>query len=130
MEGNYEVRFGNRVVGSVCVQRQGLYFRFRCHCILSGDVICRLRVQCGETLQDLGILVPVEDGFGLDTKLPAKKLGSGCPEFTLVPKQQKVSSLFAPVYPEEPFAYIEKIKQGFLIRKGSITGICIKESGR
>ena len=130
MEGNYEVWFGNRVTGSVRVQRQGLYYRFCCRCTLSGDVICRLRVQCGNADEDLGILVPMGDTFGTDTVLPVKRLGDGTLKFTLVPKNAAVSLLIAPVYPEEPFAYIERLKDAFLVRKGNRLNIGIKEPGR
>lgn len=130
MDGSYEVHFGKRTVGNVTVQRQGLYYRFSCVCELSGDVLCRLQVTCGSTHLDLGILVPVGKGFGLDTRVPAKQLRHGKPEFTLVPKQAAVSELFVPVYPEEPFAYIGKLKDAFLTRSGKQLGICIKEPGR
>ena len=130
MDGCYEVRFGNQTMGTAEIRRQGLYYRISCICRLSGDVVCRLRVTCGNTYQDLGILVPVDGGFGLVTRIPAKRLGAGMPEFTLIPKQAAVSSLFVPVYPEEPFAYIGKLKDAFLVRKGEQLGICIKEPGR
>lgn len=130
LNGSYQVQFGNRTVGTVNVQRQGLYYRFFCTCSLSGDVVCRLRVTCENSHLDLGILVPVKDGFGLDTRIPVKRLGIGDPKFSLVPKQAAISELFVPVYPEEPFAYIGKLKEAFLTRRGAQLGICIKEPGR
>jgi len=129
LNGSYAVQFGNRTVGNVTVRRQGLYYRFCCSCQLSGDVLCRLLVSCGNAQQDLGILVPMEEGFGLDTKIPVKRLGEGRPEFTLLPKQSAISTLFVPVYPEEPFAYIAKLKDAFLSKNENQIGICIKEPG-
>ena len=126
MDGSYKVHFGKRTVGNVTVQRQGLYYRFSCVCELSGDVLCRLQVTCGSTHLDLGILVPVGKGFGLDTRVPAKQLSYGKPEFTLVPKQTAVSELFVPVYPEEPFAYISRLKKGYLARKDGKLGIVLE----
>ena len=130
MEGNYEVRFGNRIVGTVKAERRGLYYQFSCRCSLSGDVICRLKVRCGEMEQDLGILVPMEGTFGLEKMLPAKYLGQGIPEFTLGAKGESASRLCSPVYPEEPFAYIEQLKDAFLVRSEDRVGLCIKEPGR
>ena len=130
MEGKNDVRFGNRIVGTVRVYRQGLYYRFCCRCSLSGDVICRLKVRCGEREQDLGILVPMEGGFGLEKMLPAKYLGEGSLEFYLGAKGEFTSRLYSPIYPEEPFAYIEQLKDAFLIGSDGRMAICIKEPGR
>ena len=122
MEGNYEVTFAGQPVGKVQVQRQGLYSRFVCRCRLSGDVICRLWVYCGDKSENLGVVVPGGDGFGLDKKLPVKHLGEGKLEFTLGPKHEKRGT-FVPIYPEEPFAYIERLKEGFLERKNGQMGV-------
>lgn len=130
MQENYDVRFGNRVVGNVCVQKQGLYYSFCCRCVLSGDVICRLQVQSAKTKIDLGILVPIGHGFGLDTKIPVKRLDKESVEFIIVPKHIKSPGMLVPVYPEEPFAYIGKLKDAFLVKKGDGMHICIKEPGR
>jgi hypothetical protein len=80
--------------------------------------------------ENLGILVPYGDIFGLDTQIPSKRLVGGIPEFTLIPKHSYVSELFLPVFPEEPFAYIEKLKNAYLERKGNQLGIAIKEPGQ
>ncbi len=125
MEGNYAVRLGTDRIGKVNVQRKGLYYQFACRCRLSGTGVFRLRISCGGKQEDLGILVPIEDGFGLDTKIPAKRLGEGEPEFTLIPKHEMRQGKFIPIYPEEPFAYISKLKQAFLIRKNGQMGIQI-----
>ncbi len=124
MEGNYEVLFGGQAVGKVQVIRQGLYYRFHCRCRLTGDVICRLSVQCADRTESLGVVVPLGDGFGLDTKLAAKKLGEGTLRFTLAPKHQK-EGMFVPIYPEEPFAYIQGLKDAYLARKNGQVGLII-----
>ncbi len=124
MEGNYEVFFGGQAVGKVQVLRQGLYWQFHCRCRLSGEVVCRLCVQCGEKKENLGVVVPLGDGFGLDTRLAAKKLGQGKLTFSLVPKHQ-TSAVFIPICPEEPFAYIQRLKDGFLARKNGQVGIFV-----
>ena len=130
MDGTYEIMLGGESVGQAVVRRQGLYYRFSCRCSLSGDVICRLKVRCGEKEQDLGILVPLEGGFGLEKMLPAKYLGQGNLEFYLGAKGESESRRCSPVYPEEPFAYIDRLKDAFLVRSEGRMGICIKEPGR
>ena len=126
MEGNYGVYFGNRQVGKVQVLRQGLYYRFICRCQLTGGVVCRLSVTCGNNRENLGVVVPVSDGFGMDTKIPVKRLGEGNMEFSLVPKHEAPAGKFVPIYPEEPFSYIARLKESFLERQNGQLGIMIK----
>lgn len=125
MEGNYEVRFGNRSCGKVQVQRQGLYYRFLCRCRISGEVLCRLRVTCGDKQEELGILSPVEGGFGLEKKIPVKRLGNGLPVFQLYVKQEQAEGRFVPITPEEPFAYISRLKDAYLVHRNGQAGILI-----
>lgn len=125
MEGNYGVYFGSNLAGKVQVLRQGLYYRFICRCKLTGDVICRLYVTWGDGRESLGVVVPVENGFGLDTKLPAKKLGQGTLEFMLLPKHEVPAGKFVPICPEEPFSYIARLKDSFLERKQGTVGITV-----
>lgn len=114
MEGYYELKFGGQTVGKVQVAREGLYYRFRCRCRLPGDGVCRVLVRCGEAQESLGILTPTGDGFGLETRLAAKKLGEGSPAFLVVPNRKKLEGKFVPIKPEEPFSYIARLKDAYL----------------
>lgn len=109
------------------VQRQGLYYRFICRCQLSGDVVCRLRVSCGGEAVNLGVVVPTGAGFGLDTRLPVKRFREGEPVFSLVPKHEAAAGQFVPIVPEEPFAYIDRLKTGFLVKKYGQAGILLAD---
>lgn len=126
MEKSYGVYFGSKLAGKVQVCRQGLYYQFCCRCSLTGDVICRLHVICGNNRENLGVVVPIEDGFGLETKLPVKKVGEGSMEFLLIPRHEIPEGKFVPIYPEEPFSYIARLKESFLERKNGQVGIMIK----
>lgn len=126
MEGNYGVYFGNQLSGKVQVLRQGLYYRFICRCKLTGNIVCRLSVTCGQNRESLGVVVPMGDGFGLDTKLPVKRFGEGNMEFFLVPKHEMSAGHFAAIYPEEPFSYIARLKDAYLVRKNGQYGILVK----
>ena len=132
MENTYSVRFGNQDVGKVQVKREGLYYRFFCRCRLSGDVVCRLVAVCGGKEENLGVVVPVEDGFGLDKKIPAKRLGEGTMEFYLATKigvprmENRMPGNFVAIYPEEPFAYIARLKDAFFVRQNGQAGVIIK----
>lgn len=127
MEGNYEVTFGQQTVGKVQVLRQGLYYRFICRCRLTGDVVLRLAVLCGDRQENLGVVVPMGDGFGLDKKVPVKHLGEGEMKFYLVPRHDRVLGKFVPIYPEEPFRYIARLKDAFLAKQNGQIGAAWKE---
>ena len=127
MEGNYCVTFGQAEVGNVQVRREGLYWRFCCRCRITGDVVCRLVVQCGNSRESLGIVVPDGDVFHLDTRLPAKKLEQGIPQFVLIPRHEVGEGTFVPLKPEEPFAYIAKLKDAYFTRRYGQAGVMIRE---
>ncbi len=127
MEGMYPVNFGQAQVGKVQVIRQGLYYRFTCRCRMTGDVVCRLVVNCGGTRESLGIPVPEGDGFILDTKLPIKRLGEGEPVFSLVPRHEIAVGTFVPLSPEEPFQYIRQLKNAYFERRYGQPGAVIQE---
>jgi len=112
-----ELTFGDRPLGWVRVERQGLYYLFRCRCQLSGEAAFRLLVSCGEKQEDLGILVPMEGGFGLDTRRPVKRLGEGTLSFRLVSNHDAPKNRFGPIYPEEPYTYLQKHKDAYLAGK-------------
>lgn len=117
-----ELFFGDRPVGHVLVERQGLYYVFRCRCTLSGGTAFRLLASCGEKQEDLGVLVPMGDSFGLDTRRPVKRLGEGVLSYRLVSKHDAPRTHFAPISPEEPFAYLQRLKDAYLAEKDGQMG--------
>ncbi len=128
MEESYEVLFGSVPAGKVQVLRQGLYYHFHCRCRLSGDVMCRLFVRRGDKEENLGVVIPMGDGFGLDTRVPVKRLGEGPMEFRLAPKHDKPrEKTFVPIAPEEPFTYLEKLKDAYLAQQNGVIGAVIDE---
>ena len=120
--------FCHQQSGRVQVQRQGLYYRFQCRCRLTGDVVCRLYVSCGGKRENLGVVVPMDGGFGLNTRVPVKRFLEGEPKFSLEPRQEALGGTYAPIIPEEPFSYIERLKTGFLVRKYGETGVLFPET--
>lgn len=122
-----DVKLGERTVGRVQVQRQGLYYVFSCCCSLSGDTVWRLNVFCGDNQADLGILVPENGAFCLTTRRPVKSIGEGKLLFTLRPSHENKGTKFAPIYPEEPFAYIQRLKDAFLEERNGQLGAAWKD---
>lgn len=127
MERYYTVSGNGTQEGKVLVKQQGLYYFISCRCKLASDSMYRLRVTCGAVHENLGILVPKDGCFVLDTKIPVKRLGTGDMFFTLLPKQEQASGIFVPIHPEEPFAYISQLKKSFLQYKDGQPGIYIQK---
>ena len=125
MEQSFSVTVDGTTVGKVTVQRQGLYYRFFCRCSLSGDGIYRLAVTCGEHRDNLGVLVPKEDSFVLETKISVKRIGEGDMSFFLLSNTESHCGHFVPIYPDAPFRYISHLKESFLIHKNGKNGILI-----
>lgn len=126
MESCFSVYFGNKSVGKVQVVRQGLYYRFCCRCRMERDIVCRLYVSSGDKRENLGVVVPVDGGFGLETKVPVKRLPEDNLEFCLIPKTDTEGGYLVPVYPEEPFGYISRLKTAYLVRQENGNYLCIK----
>lgn len=123
---DYGVYFGEQSVGRAQVTRQGLYYHVVCRCNLSGEVMYRLEVSCGGKRENLGILVPEETGFGLDTRFPVSRVGEGALSFRLMPRHDILQGRkFIPIAPEEPFAYLERLKDAFLAIQDGKKGISI-----
>ena len=126
MEGTYDVYLGTEAVGKVTVTREGLYYCFMCSCRLSGTV-CKLKVTCDDNETVLGTLVPMGTAFGIHTKVPVKRLGKGKARFSVLPNKPVMTGKFVPICPEEPFAYLERLKDAYLeLRNGQI-GIVITQ---
>ena len=89
MAETYDIRFDDSLVGKAQVEKQGLYFCFSCRCRMPDEKLYRIHVISGENREDLGICIPLDGLFGMDKRLPAKRLGEGTLEFILLPKDWK-----------------------------------------
>ena len=123
MDGIYDVILDGQPVGKMEVGREGLYYRFRCFCKLSHESVCN--VQWGDV--PIGILIPVGNGFGLETKLPAKRFTKKEETFRVIPNRVVLEGKFVPICPEEPFAYLERLKEAYLVHRNGQVGIVIQE---
>lgn len=118
----YTVFLGGQSIGKAMVERQGLYYCITCRCRLSGEVVYKVMASCGETTEDLGILVPESGAFVLTTRIPIKRLGEGELAFRAVPRHMELREKFVPISPESPFAYISRLENAFLeIQNGQIS---------
>ncbi len=122
-----DILLGGRSIGVAQVRREGLYYCFDCRCRLSGEVLYRLTVRCGERTENLGIPVPEGGRFVLRTRIPVKRLGEGELLIRAEPKHGELGGKFIPLSPEEPFRYLRRLQDAFLqVRDGQV-GIVIRE---
>jgi hypothetical protein len=87
----------------------------------------RIVVSSGEKRVDLGVCIPMDGQFGVNIRIPCKRIEGGDFEFQLLPKHDTVSGKFVAVYPEEPFAYLSRLKGAFLSQQMGKLGIVIPE---
>ena len=128
MDGEYDIFMGEQVVGTARVERQGLYYCFQCRCKLSGETICRVMVFSDGCQENLGILVPRNGQFETRARIAVKKLGQGTFRFQVLPRHSAMQEKFICVYPEEPFAYISRLKEAYLQERRGRLGIVIPGS--
>ena len=128
LEACHEVLLGNRAVGKVRILHQGLYYHLTCHCQIPSDQIYLLYAVSNSTRENLGVLVPEGDGFLLDKKIPAKRLGGETLRFEVSSGHSTRSGEFIPICPEEPFLYIDRLKTAFLQTEHGKVGIRIEKS--
>ena len=127
MVGTYPILLGSEVAGQAVVEKQGLYYCFSCQCRLTGEVIYRITVTCGEHSESLGIPVPEGRQFFLKAKLPVSRFGERKPEFRLVPRHPSVGEYFTPSSPETPFPYLKRLERAYLAKQEGVLGIVFRE---
>ena len=115
LEGVYPVITDNQQVGTVTVKRQGLYFDFDCKCTLDKKQLYRLTLTVGDIRADLGVCVPQNGYFGLRTRLPVKRFGTGEPVFCINTKQEKHNIRHFPVCSDKPFPELSKLRTMCLV---------------
>ena len=125
MESSYDVMHAQQCIGKAQIVKQGLYYHISCKCRLSGQVLCRLIVFSDAGQTDLGILVPKEGRFTIETKIPVKKIGTQNIRFVVLPKPVRTKGRYVPLKPEEPFAYLSQLYNAFLTRIDTQIGVTI-----
>lgn len=115
------------MVGKVQICLQGLYYQITGRCQLSTDAVCCLVMQCGSKRDNLGVLVPAKNGFSLDRKIPVKYFTETNPEFCVVPHHESMEGRFIPICPEEPFGYLSRLQEAYLVIRDGQAGVILPE---
>ena len=119
----YKVYIGCDEIGTVNLQKDGLYYRINCVCKLSGQVICCLVATSDTCRVNLGTLIPQNGFFQLKTSLPIKKLTGRDIRFAVEPKHPQQMHSFVTIRAEEPFLYLERLSQACLSIKNDVIGV-------
>ena len=72
----YDVYFEDKAVGTVTMEKNGLYMQIQCVCNSVPTGFYTLILSSDKEIINLGLLLPVKDGFGVNTCLPAARIGS------------------------------------------------------
>ena len=125
MVGTFHIFMGKEAVGKVTVTREGLYYRFICRCKLSGEIMHHMMLHIGDQEYCLGVLVPDNGEFLVNTRVPVKKFKRGEPSFCLAPRHKKLEGVFVPILADEPFSYLFRLKNSYLEIKNGKMGAVI-----
>jgi hypothetical protein len=115
----YSIFFNDQRIGEATVTKQGLFYIIQCLCSITGSVPLCVTVK-GEREVDLGICVPMGTQFGLKTRIPISKVGMTKLCFHARPKHTGKIREHITVSPDEPFRYLSKLKEAYLVRQGEI----------
>lgn len=127
MCGSYPIMLGGQEIGNAIVTKEGLYYRFNCCSRLSGEIMYLLKVNCEKGEVNLGVCVPLQNGFGVNTRLPIKMIGNGDLSFYITPRHPDITNMFIPIRAEEPFRHLEKLERAYLKKQDGILGIMFAE---
>lgn len=117
MDRYYDVYLDNRIIGSVTTAQQGLFCYLSCRCSLPDDKMYKLFAQIKEEILDFGLLYPINDSFGINTKAPLRKLGQGSIRFFVSPKDG--IEVCVPLNSPSAFPHLSQLEQcRFIMKNG------------
>lgn len=126
LDGIYPIMFEGEKAGQARVERQGLYYHISCRCSL-GQGFYRILLCCDGNKEQLGVCIPWEGSYGLEKKVPVKRLGQANPTFLAVSLEENTELEFVAIHAGKPFSWIPLIPDAKLIIKNGIAGIMIRK---
>lgn len=127
MVGQHAILFGDGQVGVAHVTKEGLFYKISCRCDISRDVPARIEALWQDLRIDLGLCVRMGEGMGLVARIGAKKVPSYAPVFRIIIKRRNEVGRFVPIRPEEPFHYLQRLKDAWLVRCDEEIGIMLPD---
>ena len=77
----------------------------------------------------LGVCVPMDGAFGINTRVPMKTVGDGPIYLRAIPKHKACNGEFIPIRADEPFNYIEKLEKAQYSVSDGIQSIWMPHNG-
>lgn len=124
---SYDIFLGQDVMGSVNIEREGLYYHFRCSCQLPSASIYYVILQNGNKEFNLGVCIPDGNTFRAYKRIAMKQFDNEDFKFNLVPKQKTSKTLVA-VDPAKPFEHLQDLENARLDLSNDTTQIVIEGS--
>ena len=122
MEQIVNVIFQQRCVGTAKIRKLGLYYEFICTCALPKEGIYRLWAKGDTDAVNLGICVPMDESYGIVTRVPIRKLGEGPISIELYEKSDNPES-HQDTSADEPLLRLQDLDKAYLTEPG----ICFRD---
>ncbi len=121
---SYPVILNSENAGMVQVEKQGLYYRFRCVCHFKHRGMYEIHVKSGTESKKLGLCVPEGGNFILNTRIPIKQIPPGGMYFIAARKDSEEKNIL-PVCSEDPFLHLAELENAVYILQNNRPGIII-----
>ena len=116
-------------MGQLQLSQCGLYYEVVFRCRPQKETL-RLVDDCDEGEVSIGICAPIASGFGVNRKIPVKKLGMGAHAFRLIPVETPESPEFYEISEDKPCEVLSLISCARFTRAGGKPGLTISRSPR
>lgn len=104
----FEITLNGKPLGTATVEKQGLYYRISCRCLLPDRKIHTIWVRWSDGSRKLGVCVPEGQYFCLDTKVPTKYFPLTGLSLEI---DYQAENEFFPIDTQKPFIHIDKLEQ-------------------
>lgn len=110
----FDLIYSNDICGAVSVTKEGLYYKIQCRCDLPTKGIYHMIIQSDENKIDLGICVPKDGRFGIDTRIPTRNINTDSVRFVLIEKESDSEKSKFLLESSMPFPYLEQLETAYL----------------
>ena len=126
MVGDYDIYYGDHVVGQAEVRLEGLYYCVFCRCVLADAEVYKIEARFTDRSFLLGTLIPHGRNFILQRKVSKKQFPYEKPVFYIMNRYEEI---FVPICDDKPFPYLQAIKTARLEFRNGQPGLLLKRDG-
>ena len=121
---NYPIVLNSERVGTVQVEKTGLYYLLHCICTFSRAGMYEIYMESEKGTENLGLCVPEGSDFTLTKRIPVKKIPKGELYFIATEKDSKERKIL-PVLRDVPFLHLSELDQAVYVFQNNTAGIII-----